>query len=216
MEDWLITLCTYSLLLKCLWNRTGHIQYNPGYLCHEENLSQFIEVVVKRPSVMRANFVEIGHSDDPDKPSYMSVWSWIFLGVSNKTLLKCCLSKIRPWVIFHVPYGVCHVKGEYVTSPKCHPFAVFCKITLAAFGSKDCLHHHVWNFCFCNWNNHKALLLPSIQQIIIFHTYLEMICAHTSWHSGTYHENVDFVPMGRKTDIGQILVVWLSTILSKG
>ena len=143
MEDRLRTLRTGSHLQKCLWNRIGNIQYNPGYLGHEENVSHFFKISVKRPSVMRTDFPEISHSDDPDKVSYVFIGMWIFLVVCNKTLLKCCRSKIRTWGIFYMPFGFFDVNREHVTPRNRHPFVDFCKYTLAAFGSKDCLHRRV-------------------------------------------------------------------------
>ena len=127
---------------------------------------------------MRTDFPEIIHSDDPDKASYMFIGMWIFLGVCNKTLPKCCRSKIRTWGIFYMPFGICDVNREHVTPRNRHPFVDFCKNTLAAFGSKDCLHQRVWYFYFCDGNIPKALLLPLIRQIVIFHTYIEMIWAY--------------------------------------
>ena len=58
-----------------------------------------------------------------------------------------------------------------MTPRNCHLFVDFCKYTLAAFGSKDCLHQRVLDFYFCYGDIPKALLLPLIHQIVIFLIY---------------------------------------------
>ena len=150
---------------------------------------------------MRTDFLEIGHSDDPEKPWYISTGLWIFLWGCNKTLLKCCTYKIRHQGTFYIPFGFCHVNGEHLTPQNRHPSLFSVKIPLPHSDSK---------IVFINVFSISVFAIGIFLKHYYFHSksklsnfiHVWIFLSPWSWHWWTYHENANFGPLGRKRDMG--------------